>query len=58
MDMSEWKDNKLAPKGEAILPWLTLHKKCEMPTKGKIGLQGKHGKAATDYRNVRIRNIL
>lgn len=57
MDMSEWEDNKLTPKGEAILPWLTLHKKCEMPTKGKIGLQGKHGKATTDYRNVRIRNL-
>ncbi len=55
MDMSQWKDNKLTPSGEKILPWLTKNKKCEMPTKGKIGLQGKHGGATTDYRNIRIR---
>ncbi len=57
MDMSQWKDNKTTPNGEKILPWLTKHKKCEMPTKGKIGLQGKHGGATTDYKNIRIRPI-
>lgn len=57
MNMAEWKDNKLTPNGEKILPWLSKNKKCEMPTKGKIGLQGKHGKATTDFRNVRIRKL-
>jgi len=28
-----------------------------MPTKGKIGLQGKHGGATTDFKNVRIRKL-
>lgn len=55
MDMSQWTDNKLTPKGEKIPSWLTKHKKCEMPTVGKIGLQGKHGNAETDFRNVKIR---
>lgn len=57
MDMSEWKDNKIGPNGVKILPWLTEHKKCEMPTVGKIGFQGKHGQAATDFRNIKIREI-
>ena len=57
MDMSQWKDNKKTPNGEKILPWLTKHKKCQMQTKGRIGLQGKHGQATTDYRNIKIRPI-
>ena len=57
MNMAEWTDNFKTPNGADIPKWLTLHKKCEMPTKGKIGLQGKHGNAATDFRNVKIRPI-
>ena len=57
MNMAEWTDNLKTPNGVKIPRWLTLHKKCDMPTKGKIGLQGKHGNAATDYRNVKIRSI-
>lgn len=57
MDMSKWTDNKVGPDGTKILPWLTKHKKCEMPTVGKIGFQGKHGGAATDFRNIKIREI-
>lgn len=57
MDMSKWTDNKVGPDGTVILPWLTKQKKCDMPTKGKVGLQGKHGGAATDFRNIKIRPI-
>lgn len=57
MNMAEWKENKTTPSGAAIPSWLTQNKKCEMPTKGKIGLQGKHGGAATDFRNVKIRPL-
>ena len=55
IDMLMWTDNKVGPDGTQILPWLTEHKKCEMATRGRIGLQGKHGKAATDFRNMRLR---
>ena len=57
MDMSKWTDNKVGPDGTVIPPWLTKQKKCDMPTKGKVGLQGKHGGAATDFRNIKIRPI-
>ena len=57
MDMSKWTDNKKGPDGTVIPEWLTKQKKCEMATKGKVGLQGKHGKAACDFRNVKIRPI-
>ena len=57
MNMAEWKDNKFSPSGEKILPWLSKNKKCEMPTKGRIGLQGKHGGASTDFKNIKIRKI-
>ena len=57
MDMSEWKDPKITPTGYNIPPWLVKHKKCEMQTSGKIGFQGKHGKASTYYRNIKIRPV-
>ena len=57
MNMAEWTNNKITPTGEKILPWLNKHKKSEMQTKGRIGLQGKHGGATTDFKNIRIRKI-
>ncbi|MBQ2721902.1 MAG: DUF1080 domain-containing protein [Opitutales bacterium] len=57
MDMSKWTDVKFNPDGSKMPPWIAKRKKCEMPTIGKIGLQGKHGKALINYRNVKIRNI-
>ena len=57
MDMSKWTDLKKNPDGTDIPAWLAKVKKCEAPTVGKVGLQGKHGKAAINFRNVKIRNI-
>jgi hypothetical protein len=54
MDMAKWTDNKTNPDGSSIPPWLKIPK-AELPTKGHIGLQGKHGSAAVWFRNVRIR---
>lgn len=57
MNMAEFKDSKTTPTGYQIPPWLVKHKKCEMQTSGKIGFQGKHGKASTYYRNIKIRPV-
>jgi len=57
MDMSKWTDEKTNPDGSAIPPWLAKGKKCDLPTCGKIGFQGKHGKANISLRNIRIKNI-
>lgn len=57
MDMSKWTDLKKNPDGSDILPWIAKVKKCEAPTFGKIGLQGKHGEAPINFRNVKIREI-
>jgi hypothetical protein len=57
MDMSKWTDAKINPDGSKMPPWIAKRKKCELPTVGKIGLQGKHGKALINFRNVKIRNI-
>ena len=39
--------------GTPIQPWLSKPM-AELPTKGAIGLQGKHGGACPYFRNVRI----
>jgi len=54
MDMAKWTSNKTNPDGSAIPGWLKIPK-ADLPTKGRIGLQGKHGPATVWFRNVRIR---
>ena len=41
MDMSKWTSAKKNPDGSDIPPWLSKPM-AELPTKGHIGLQGKH----------------
>ncbi len=53
MDMSLWKDAKKNPDGTDIPEWLSTPL-ATMPTKGRIGLQGKHGDAPVWFRNVTI----
>ncbi len=55
MDMSKWTDQFKNPDGSVIPPWIAKNKKCEAPTVGKIGLQGKHGNALINFRNIRVR---
>ncbi len=57
IDLSKWTKKDTNPDGSKIPSWLTAKIKSQVPTKGKIGLQGKHGGAATDFRNVKIRPI-
>lgn len=54
MDMSRWTSAKTNPDGSEIPPWLSKPFS-ELPTKGRIGLQGKHAGAPVWFRNIKIR---
>ena len=54
MDMAKWTSAKKNPDGSDIPAWLSTPF-AELPTKGRIGLQGKHGDATVWFRNVKIK---
>jgi hypothetical protein len=56
MDMSKWTSGTTNPDGSEIPSWLPKPF-AELPTKGFIGLQGKHGDATIWFKNVKIRSI-
>lgn len=56
MDMSKWTSGTKNPDGTDIPSWLPKPF-AELPTKGYIGLQGKHGNSLIWFRNVKIRSI-
>lgn len=56
MDMSKWTDAKRNPDGSEIPSWLNKPL-ADLPTKGYIGLQGKHAGAPIYFRNIRIKEI-
>lgn len=56
MDMSLWTSAKTNPDGSEIPAWLNKPLS-KHPTKGRIGLQGKHAGAPIWFRNVRIREL-
>jgi hypothetical protein len=56
MDMSKWTSAKTNPDGSEIPSWLSTPF-AELPTRGYIGLQGKHAGAPIWFRNVRIKQL-
>lgn len=54
MDMSKWTSAKTNPDGSEIPSWLS-NPFAKLPTKGRIGLQGKHGNATVWFRNVKVK---
>lgn len=54
MDMAKWTSAAKNPDGSDIPTWLSTPF-AELPSKGRIGLQGKHGGATIWFRNVRIK---
>lgn len=56
MDMSLWTSAKTNPDGSEIPPWLNKPLS-KHPTKGRIGLQGKHAGAPIWFRNIKIEEI-
>jgi len=56
MDMKLWTSAKTNPDGSEIPPWLNKPLS-KHPTKGKIGLQGKHAGAPIWFRNINIKEL-
>lgn len=56
MDMSLWTSGKVNPDGSEIPSWLSTPF-AELETKGKIGLQGKHGDATIWFRDIRVKEL-
>jgi hypothetical protein len=56
MDMALWTSATKNPDGTDIPSWLSTPF-AELPTKGKIGLQGKHAGAPIWFRNVKIQRL-
>lgn len=56
MDMNKWTSGKVNPDGSQIPGWLPKPF-ATIPTKGYIGLQGKHGDALIWFRNMDIRSL-
>lgn len=56
MDLTQFTDAKVNPDGTDIPKWLSKPK-AGLPTKGKIGLQGKHGGAPIWFRNLKIKEL-
>jgi hypothetical protein len=56
MNMAEWTSGTTNPDGSEIPSWLPTPF-AELPTKGSIGFQGKHGDSSISFRKVRIREL-
>jgi len=56
LDMRKWTSAEKNPDGSEIPSWLSKPLS-ELPTHGRIGLQGKHAGAPIWFRNVRIREL-
>jgi len=56
IDMREYTSAKKNPDGTEVPSWLSKPMS-ELPTKGRIGLQGKHAGAPIWFRNVRIKEL-
>ncbi len=56
LDMALWKDARRNPDGSEIPEWLS-RPLAELPTHGRIGLQGKHGDAAIWFRNLKTKEL-
>lgn len=54
MDMNDWTSATLNPDGSEIPSWLNKPL-ATLPTKGHIGLQGKHAGAPIWFRNIKIK---
>ena len=55
-DMRKWTSAKKNPDGSDIPPWLS-RPKAELPTKGRIGFQGKHAGAPIYFRNLKVKEL-
>ena len=55
MDMSKWTSATKNPDGSEIPTWINKQALADLPTKGHVGLQGKHAGVPTYFRNIKIK---
>ena len=55
-NLADWKDAKKNPDGSTIPSWLSIPWS-QIPTRGRIGFQGRHGKAAPYFRFIRVKEF-
>ena len=56
MDMDLWTSAKTNPDGSEIPSWLSTPF-AELPTRGRIGFQGKHAGAPIYFRNIKVKEL-
>lgn len=56
MDLRQWTSAEVNPDGTEIPEWLSKPK-ASLPTRGHIGLQGKHAGAPVWFRNIRVKRL-
>ncbi|MDH5608712.1 MAG: DUF1080 domain-containing protein [Cyclobacteriaceae bacterium] len=56
IDLSAYTDATMNPDGSEVPAWLS-NPWSELPTKGKIGFQGKHAGAPVYFRNIRVKEL-
>ncbi len=56
MNMARWTSGTKNPDGTDIPSWLSTPF-AELPTKGKIGFQGKHAGAPIWFRNIKVKEL-
>lgn len=54
IDLARWKDGKVNPDGSEIPNWLQGKPWKEMPTRGRIGFQGRHTGAGILFRTLKV----
>jgi len=57
MDLSLWTSAEKNPDGSDVPKWIKELPPCELPTKGHVGLQGKHGGVPVHFRNIKIKEL-
>lgn len=56
VNIKEWTSAAINPDGSEIPAWLSIPM-AELPTKGHIGLQGKHAGAPIYFRNLKVKEL-
>jgi hypothetical protein len=56
MNLKKWTSAQTNPDGSKIPEWLSTPL-ATIPTKGHIGLQGKHGGVPIYFRNLKIKEL-
>ena len=54
--LADWTSGTTNPDGTEIPEWLPIPY-ANMPTKGYIGLQGKHGESNIWFRNIQLKQL-